>query len=68
MVACFLKLTQHFMICEKSCNVLEKHNIKIAAGLPAALGQPLVSHFFYSDPLATIPSILTESRERRRRQ
>ena len=34
MLACFLKLIKQFMICEKNCNALEKHNVRQRAGRP----------------------------------
>ena len=42
MLACFLKLIKQFMICEKNCNALEKHNFQTACWMPTVSGQCLV--------------------------
>ena len=42
MLACFLKLIKQFMICEKNCNTLEKHNVPTACRTPTVSGQCLV--------------------------
>ena len=42
MLACFLKLIKQFMICEKNCNTLEKHNLRTACQMPTVSDQYLV--------------------------